>query len=226
MVSIKVANKNGYRVGGRVKLRRRGRTVGSRRYSLGAGKTGRVRVRLNRSTRAALRRKRRLRVGIAASVKGPIGKTGTSRRTVTVVLPRKKRRRRSSGGSSTFVGRANNTTVQLSFKLVGNQMRDIKGGLIVTCRYPGVGKSETDIYNPAGPFSLGGEQEQFRPDQPSGITGSRHNKRYTMSARKTSANRISGTIGIFYTTTAYNPTLGYFTGVSCFGKDGFTATRR
>ena len=227
VVSLKVANKKAYRLSGRVKLRRRGKTVGSRRYSLSAGKSGRVRIRLNRATRRVLARRRRIKLGVVASVKGPIGKTGTSKRNVTVVLPRKKKKRKkTSGGSNRFVGRTKNLDVQFSFTLRNGKMNSIRGGILVTCFSLAGNKSGSDLYDPPAPFAIGKKVEQTAANKPSGVSGTKGSKRYTMDARRRSANRITGTIGIGYTFPTFNPFTGNLQSSSCVGQDDFTATRR
>jgi hypothetical protein len=87
-VAIAVRNPNGYRVKGRLSLRRRGRKLGSRAFSVRAHSSRSVRVTLSRRARRLLARRRKLRVTARAFVRGPIGRAGRASRRITITAPR------------------------------------------------------------------------------------------------------------------------------------------
>ncbi|MEA2330997.1 MAG: hypothetical protein QOH58_1135 [Thermoleophilaceae bacterium] len=222
VVAVVLNNPNGYRVKGRLTLTRKGRKVGSRSYSIAAGDQRAVKVKLSRKARRALKRAGKLKLKASATVKGPIGKRGSSKGSFTVVKSKLKAKR----GGKRFKGRTKNINVQFSFDLDGNQMRNIVGGIVVTCFYPsGRNRSGVEVYDPPAPFPLGRKTEQFANDKPSAILGSKTRKRYTMDARR-KGDKVTGTIQVSYAFVAYNPITGFAQGSSCVGQDDFTAYRR
>ena len=127
-------------------------------------------------------------------MKGPIGKRGSSKVSLTVVRSKLKARR----GGKGFKGRTKNIDVQFSFDLSGDEMRKIVGGIVVTCFYPGGNsRSGVEVYDPPAPFKLGAKREQFANDKPSAILGTKTRKRYTMDARR-KGDKVTGTIQVSY----------------------------
>ena len=109
--------------------------------------------------------------------------------------------------------------------MIGNQVQNIVGGIVVTCFYPsGNNRSGVEVYDPPGAFPLGQKTEQFADDKPSAILGSNTRKRYTMDATL-SGNTVTGTIQVSYAFVTYNPQTGYSQLSSCVGEDTFTARR-
>ncbi len=82
-VPLRLRNRNAYAITGRVTLKRGGTTVGKASYSLAAGESRTVRVKLNRATRTRLRRARTLKLKLTITARGP---TGASPRSTTKTL--------------------------------------------------------------------------------------------------------------------------------------------
>jgi hypothetical protein len=87
-VAIVVSNPNGYRIKGRLALRRSGRKLGSRAFSLRPHSSRSVRVRLSGRARRLLARRRKLSVTARAFVRGPIGRAGRTSQRITIRAPR------------------------------------------------------------------------------------------------------------------------------------------
>lgn len=224
---IQIANPNGFDVKGTLKLTVKGKAIGSRAYAAKAGATVSVKVKLSKTARAALKKRGSLKAKALATVKGPIGKQGSSGGTLTITRRKPKQPAPPKAPSGTrFTGKTANSTVEFGFDLVGDSMRDFSGGINVTCFYPGgTSRSAVEAFDPAGPFPLGSKSEQTVEDKESAILGSRTSKRYTVDAHATGANTVAGTIQISYGFTTFNPITGFAEGSSCVGEDTFTASR-
>ena len=222
VAAVEIVNPNGYALTGKLTLKRKGRAVGSKRYSIPANGSRKVKVKLSASAWRALKRAGKLKLAASATVKGPIGKTGSLRGTLTVS---KKPVRGPSGSGTRFEGRTTNLDVKLSFDVIGGEVRNAVGGINVTCFYPGgQNRSGTEVWDPPGAFPLGRKTEQFADDRPSAILGSNTRKRYTMDATL-SGDTVTGTIQVSYAFSAFNPTTGLAQASSCVGEDTFTARR-
>jgi hypothetical protein len=99
-VSITVRNPNGYRVKGRLSLKSKGLKLGSKAFSIAPESSKSVKVKLSGRARSRLARRRKMKVTASATFKGPIGKAGSARKSLTVKAPKrpKPRRRAPSGG--------------------------------------------------------------------------------------------------------------------------------
>jgi hypothetical protein len=221
-VAVPLVNPNGYAVSGTLKLKRKGKVVGSKRYSIPSSGSTKVKVKLSRAAKTALKRAGKLKLAAGASVKGPIGRAGALRATLSVS---KRAVRLGSGSGTRFEGRTKNVDVKLSFDLIGGSVRNAVGGIMVTCFYPGgTSRSGVEVWDPPGAFPLGQKSEQFADDRPSAILGSNTRKRYTMEASQ-SGDTVTGTIQVSYSFVAFNPQTGMSQGSSCVGEDTFTARR-
>jgi hypothetical protein len=99
-VAITVRNPNGYRVKGRLSLKAKGLRLGSKAFSIAAESSKAVRVKLSGKARKRLARKRKMKITASASFKGPIGKAGSAKQSITVKAPKrpKPKKRTPSGG--------------------------------------------------------------------------------------------------------------------------------
>lgn len=221
--AIKLVNPHGYPLTGTLMLTRKGKSLGSRKYSIPPSGATTARVKLSVAGRRALRRLGKLRLSALATVKGPVGAQGRSR--VTLILTKRRQAPPKTNGTA-FRGRTTNLDVEMSFDVIGNEMRGILGGITVTCFYPGgASRSGVEVYDPPAPFPLGQKTEQFADNKPSAILGSETRKRYTMDARL-DGDTVTGTIQVSYAFFTINPSTGFAQGSSCVGEDTFTAHRR
>jgi hypothetical protein len=222
-VAIEVINPNGYAVSGTLTLKQKRKKVGSKRYSIPAGESRRVKVKLTARARKALKRARKLKLSASASVRGPIGAAGALKATLTVL--RRAVRPPAGGGGGRFAGRTKNIAAEFRFDLAGEQIQNAIGEIMVTCFYPGgTSRSGVEVWDPPGAFPLGQKTEQFADGKPSAILGSTVRKRYTLEAAR-SGDTVTGTIQVSYSFSAYNPQTGMAQGSSCVGEDTFTARR-
>jgi hypothetical protein len=99
-VAITVRNPNGYRVKGKLSLKAKGLKLGSKAFSIGAESSKSVRVKLSGKARRRLGRRRKMKVTASASFKGPIGKAGSAKQSITIKAPKrpKPKKRTPSGG--------------------------------------------------------------------------------------------------------------------------------
>ncbi len=123
-ITIPVSNPaTGYAVSGAITLKAGKAKIGSARYSLPAGGKKTVKVKLAKKARAALKRRRKVKATASISVEGPVGRTATVKRKITIKPPPKKKKnaRRPAGGNDSYVG----TTVR--FSLAGGKVTGFTG---------------------------------------------------------------------------------------------------
>lgn len=221
-VTLELVNPNGYDVSGTLKLKRKRKSVGSKRYSIPATGAKKLKVKLSRAAAKALKKAGKLKLAASASVKGPVGSAGTLKGALTVS---KRAVKRAPGRGTRFEGLTKNVDVKFTFDLVGGQMQNVVGGIMVTCFYPGgTSRSGFEVFDPPGAFPAKGRIEVFADNKPSAILGSNVRKRYTVEANQT-GDVVTGTIQVSYGFSAYNPQTGFAQGSSCVGEDTFTARR-
>ena len=92
-VRVTVKNPNGYRVKGRMTLKAKRLKLGSKAFSIAAESTKTVTIKLSRKARSRLARRGKMKARASATFKGPIGKAGTVKKTLTIKAPRKPKRR-------------------------------------------------------------------------------------------------------------------------------------
>ena len=171
---IKITNPNGYALKGSFSLVAGNASAAARKLKLGKGKvslaanaTKAFKFKLSRKALRRLRKKRRLRATLVAKLKGPIGKTATIRKKLTLKAPpkprRKKRKRRSGGGGSGNLWVARNGTTgaydDFKFRLDGSTI-NITGTslLFVSCFEIGGSyrsRFSYEVFNLLGPVAAG-----------------------------------------------------------------------
>ncbi len=107
VLKVTVANPNDFRLKGKVSLKAGRLKVGSKAFSIGAAKrSGTVRIKLSRRAFRTLKRRRRMAVTATVTGRGPIGKSRTLRKKLSIKAPPrpKKRRRRTGGGGGGLGG--------------------------------------------------------------------------------------------------------------------------
>jgi len=98
VVKVKIANTNDFTITGKLTLKSGRSRLGANRFGLGANSRRYVRVKLSRKARRKLNRKRKMKVMAVLTFTGPIGKSRTLKKRVTLKAPPRPKRRRGSGG--------------------------------------------------------------------------------------------------------------------------------
>lgn len=104
IVRIKIANPNAYKLRGKLRLAAKGLKLGTKSFSVRGKGRKTVTIKLPRKGFRALGRRRALNAVARATVRGPIGKSGTVKKSVRIKAPPKpkpKPQRRKGGGGGT-----------------------------------------------------------------------------------------------------------------------------
>ena len=104
VVKVKIANPNDYTITGKMTLKVRRSRLGASRFGLGANSRRYVRIKLSRRWRRKLIRRRKLKVTSILVFHGPIGKSRTLKKRVTLKAPRRPKRGSSGGGGGGGTG--------------------------------------------------------------------------------------------------------------------------
>jgi len=101
VLRMKIANPNGYKLKGKLRLSAKGLKLGTKAFSVRGKGRKKVTIKLPRKGFRALGRRRALNAVAKATVRGPIGKSGTVKKRVRIKAPPKpkpKPKRRGGGG--------------------------------------------------------------------------------------------------------------------------------
>lgn len=133
VVSLSLTNPYTFKLSGRAVLRQGRRTAGTATVKLGASGSSIVRLRLSKPVARTLARKRAVKLSLAVTLRAPVGKARTTRRTVTVKLGAPPRRatprtpaRRDDGGGTTGRGGSFDGTYRAS----DGQVMAVEGGVV------------------------------------------------------------------------------------------------
>jgi hypothetical protein len=99
VVKVKVKNTNGFTIKGKLTLKAKRLVIGAKSFKIGADSSKYVRVKLRRKARTRLARKRRMSVKATAKFRGPIGKSRTIKKKLTLKAPKRAKKRSSGGGT-------------------------------------------------------------------------------------------------------------------------------
>lgn len=165
-VTFTLTNPYAFALRGKLRVSYGRKRLATRSVALRAGATVKVRTRLRGRALRALRRRGRVRLKLAATVKAPAGKGRTTRAGVTAKLPARKRRRRApngGGGGSIPEGTYNGSYTSqmsaapgsspLSFRVVGGQVVEFATRVHVACSGAGVGFAIED-FKPVGSVAI------------------------------------------------------------------------
>lgn len=237
--SLTLTNPNGYVLKGTLSLAAGKLKLGKARVNLAANATKAFKFKLSRKALRRLRKKRRLRATATAKLKGPVGKTGTIRKRLTLkapAKPKRKKKRKSGGGGNTpssnlWVARNGNTGAydDFKFRLDGNTITHTGTSLLfVSCFEIGGGYRSSfsyEIFNLLGPWQLGNQSTtQKRQSRAVNVlVGSGERTiTYTFTSSR-SGNKITGQRKMSFSDSQYNPFDNSISSVFCSGSQNYEA---
>ncbi len=240
--AITLTNPNGYTLKGTLSLASGKLKLGKARVSLAPRATKAFKFKLSRKALRRLRKKRKLRAIATAKLKGPIGKTGTIKKRVTLKAPPKpkpKRKKRRSGGGGGGQGPASNLWVarngnsgafdDFKFRLNGGTINLTGTSLLfVSCFEIGGSYRSSfsyEIFNLLGPWALGNQnttqKQQSRAVNVLVGSGER-TITYTLTSRR-SGNKITGQRKMSFSSSSYNPFDNTISSTFCSGTQNYEA---
>ena len=220
--AITITNPNGYALKGTLSLAAGKLKLGKAKVSLARGATKAFKFKLSRKALRRLRKKRRLRAIATAKLKGPIGKTATIKKRVTLKAPpkpkRKKKRRRSGGGGqgpsgNLWVARNGTTGAfdDFKFRLEGGNINLTGTSLLfVSCFEIGGSYQSSfsyEVFNLLGPWALGNQNgtKTQRSRAVNRLVGSGERTiTYKLTSTR-SGNKITGKRTMSFSDSQYNP---------------------
>ena len=205
--ALRITNPNGYALKGTLSVVAGKLKLGKARVSLPANATRAIKFKLSRKALRRLRKKRRLRATAIAKLKGPIGKTATIRKKLTLKAPpkpkRKKKRTRPGGGgpsSNLWVARDGTSGAydDFKFRLDGSTI-NITGTSLMFVSCFEIGGSyrsrfSYEVFNLLGPWRLGNQTAtQTRRSRAVNVLVGSGERTITYNLTSTrSGNRITG----------------------------------
>jgi hypothetical protein len=234
--SLSITNPNGYALKGTLSLAAGKLKLGKARVSLRANATKAFKFKLSRKALRRLRKKRRLRALATAKLKGPIGKTGTIRKRVTLkapAKPKRKRRRPAGGGptSNLWLARNGNTGAydDFKFRLEGGNINLTGTSLLfVSCFEIGGSYRSAfsyEVFNLLGPWRLGNQtatQQRRSRAVNTLVSSSERTITYTVKSSR-SGNRITGERKMSFSDSQYDPFTNTISSIFCSGTQKYEA---
>ena len=238
--SITLTNPNAYALKGTLSLTAGKLKLGKARVSLAANATKAFKFKLSRKALRRLRKKRRLRALATAKLKGPIGKTGTIKKRLTLKAPvkpkRRKKAKRKTGGGQTqggnlWVARNGNTGAfdDFKFRLNGGTINLTGTSLLfVSCFEIGGSYRSSfsyEIFNLLGPWALGNQNgtKTQRSRAVNQLVGSGERTiTYKLTSTR-SGNKITGKRTMSFSDSSYNPFDNTISFINCSGTQNFEA---
>ncbi len=234
--AISITNPNGYALKGTLSLAAGKLKLGKAKVSLAANATKAFKFKLSKKALRRLRKKRRLRATATAKLKGPIGKTATIKKRVTLkapAKPKRKKRRRSGGGGTgnLWVARNGNTGAfdDFKFRLEGGNINLTGTSLLfVSCFEIGGSYRSSfsyEVFNLLGPWRLGnqdGTQKQKSRAVNQLVSSGERTITYTLTSSR-SGNRITGQRKMSFSDSQYDPFTNTISSVFCSGTQKYEA---
>jgi len=238
--ALTITNPNAYALKGTLSVVAGKLKLGRARVSLAANATKKFKFKLSRKALRRLRKKRRLRATAIAKLKGPIGKTATIRKRLTLKAPakpkRKKKPKRKTGGgggpaSDLWLARNGTTGAYDDFKFRlsgGNITMTGTSLLFVSCFEIGGSyrsSSSLEIFNLLGPWRLGNQSAtQTRRSRAVNVlvSSSERTITYTLTSTR-SGNRITGKRKMSFSDSQYDPFTNTISSIFCSGSQDYEA---
>jgi hypothetical protein len=199
-------------------------------------------VKLSSKGMKRLKKKRKLKALAVARVRGPIGRTATIKKKLTLKAPArpKKKRRAPTGGptpgpgtpgaGNSWVARKGSSGAYDDFKftLDGGNINITKTTLVfVTCFENGdnyESASSFELFGHNGPWELGKEDTFAGRGRATNrlVSSGERSITYKLSSAR-SGDRITGKIGMSFFDSRYDPFTNKITFINCFGSENYEA---